>query len=205
MPTPITPAPPPADMRNPEQLEAGIVTALRDRDIGTSTRLLSLLANAEKERADAVYAAMMLGTSFAAEPELRAGTTAVDFDGVIHAYSAGWGDGTIYDRTKPGALTGLWALGQLGPVFVFTSREVGPVAHWLHARQVPVAVEHGPIGVGEVQFWDERDRVLVTNRKLPARWYLDDRAVPFRDTWSAALHDIAQRWTAARAGQKTRR
>ncbi|WP_329368841.1 hypothetical protein OG896_24850 [Streptomyces sp. NBC_00669] len=39
-------------------------------------------------------------------------------------------------------------------------------------------------------FWDLRDQLLVTNRKLPARAYLDDRAVRFTD-WHQALRDIA--------------
>ncbi|MBY8341838.1 hypothetical protein JYK17_17560 [Streptomyces sp. KC 17012] len=115
-------------------------------------------------------------------------TIAVDFDGVIHAYSRGWQDGTIYDPPMPGALEGLRALMARDAVFVFTSRSPEQVADWLF--------EHGefnitwePPGDAICEFWNDRDRILVTNRKLPATAYLDDRAVRFVD-WDQALADL---------------
>lgn len=112
-------------------------------------------------------------------------TIAVDFDGVIHAYSKGWADGTIYDPPLPGALDGIRALMERDAVFIFTSRNTEQVANWLF--------EHGefnitwePPGETTCEFWNDRDRVLITNRKLPAVAYLDDRAVRFVD-WDQAL------------------
>src|SRR5690606_24590525 len=58
-------------------------------------------------------------------------TIAVDFDGVIHGYSKGWWDGTIYDPPMPGALDGLRALMEHYAVFVHTTRSAGQVAEWL--------------------------------------------------------------------------
>ncbi|MFC8515514.1 hypothetical protein [Streptomyces sp. NPDC057257] len=115
-------------------------------------------------------------------------TIAVDFDGVIHAYSKGWQDGTIYDPPMPGALEGLRVLMQQDAVFIFTSRSTEQVADWLFERG-DFNVEWEPPGESIYEFWNDRHRILVTNRKLPATAYLDDRAVRFTD-WDQALTDL---------------
>lgn len=113
-------------------------------------------------------------------------TIAVDFDGVVHRYSRGWQDGTIYDEPMPGALEGLRELMDSVPVFIHTTRDVGDVAEWLIVRQFNVRTGYdGP-------FWNERGTLLVTNRKLAATAYLDDRAVRFL-TWEQALRDLGMR------------
>ncbi|MGW3847159.1 hypothetical protein [Streptomyces fagopyri] len=112
----------------------------------------------------------------------------VDFDGVIHAYSRGWADGTIYDQPLPGALDGLRTLMECDAVFIFTSRNPEQVADWLFERgDFNIAWE--PPGQVTCTFWNDRVRILVTNRKLPATAYLDDRAVRFTD-WDQALADL---------------
>jgi hypothetical protein len=117
-------------------------------------------------------------------------TVAVDFDGVIHAYSRGWQDGTIYDEPIPGAIEGIRALQGRYAVYVFTSREPVSVCHWLEERDIPATVDLPPDNVPD--FWNSQAVVLVTNRKLPAVAYLDDRAVRFTD-WAAvpAQLDVA--------------
>lgn len=111
-------------------------------------------------------------------------TIAIDFDGVIHAYSQGWHDGTIYDPPVPGALEAIKALqGQNNAVYIHTSRSPYQVAEWLHRHGVAAATEfHGP-------FWSDIERVLVTDRKLPALAFIDDRAIRFVD-WQQALLDL---------------
>lgn len=47
---------------------------------------------------------------------------------------------------------------------------------------------HGPDWNGT--FWDTRGVLLVTNRKLAARAYIDDRAIRF-ESWEQALRDLA--------------
>jgi hypothetical protein len=135
-------------------------------------------------------------------------TIAVDFDGVIHQYSQGWQDGTIYDPPMPGAAEGLLALMNQYAVFIHTTRESKPVAHWVAERlRIPTAYEtrcpHENDGdviaieawsknqgaiykCGLPVFWNDTSRILVTNRKLPAVAYVDDRAYPFTN-WRLAM------------------
>lgn len=113
-------------------------------------------------------------------------TVAIDFDGVIHSYDKGWHDGTIYGEPIPGAFEAIRKL-QLAShaVYVHTSRDEAQVFEWL-ARH-GVAATYGAI----VQFWDNPDVVLVSNRKLPAVVYIDDRGVRFTD-WPKALVDLGE-------------
>jgi hypothetical protein len=123
-------------------------------------------------------------------------TIAVDFDGVIHAYSRGWDDGSIYDPPLPGALDGLRHLLAAGPVFIHTTRNAKQVARWIEqqtgysiectTRMVPWLPSWWRWG-RRCTFWnDTTGLLLVTDRKLPATAYLDDRAVRFTD-WDHAL------------------
>lgn len=132
-------------------------------------------------------------------------TLAVDFDGVIHRYSRGWQDGTIYDDPMPGAIDGLHTSMQREAVFIHTSREPEQVVPWLESHGLDATADDRCgvcatagrttdcplcLGSGLLVFWDERGQLLVTNRKLPARRYLDDRAVVFT-SWEQALTDLA--------------
>lgn len=111
-------------------------------------------------------------------------TVAVDFDGVVHAYSRGWQDGSIYDSALPGAIEGLRALMAEYAVFIFTTRDAQQVAEWLSDRGFVCQVGH------EGSFWNVQGVLLVTDRKLAAVAYVDDRAVRFLN-WDQALADLA--------------
>ncbi len=141
-------------------------------------------------------------------------TVAVDFDGVIHAYSKGWQDGSIYDEPIPGAVESIRSLQQRYAVFIFTSREPEQVMPWLE-QWFDVTIDercgrcHGGLqtaddapwpghteasckecgGSGRLSFWNSQEQLLVTNRKLPAVAYVDDRAVRFTD-WPTVLVDL---------------
>ena len=114
-------------------------------------------------------------------------TIAVDFDSVIREYSDKRQTGPITDPPVGGALDGLRALMDSEAVFILTSNDVERVTRWL--------VDHGFVAVADMaikrgdRFWNRKGVLLVTNWKLPARAYLDDRAVTFT-SWPKALRDL---------------
>jgi hypothetical protein len=115
-------------------------------------------------------------------------TVAVDFDGVIHAYSKGWHDGTIYDEPVPGALDAIESLMERYAVAIFTTRDTEQVKDWL--------LGHGFDDIWtdlawEPPFWNEAGSLLVTNRKPAAIAYIDDRGIRF-ESWNQALADLAR-------------
>jgi hypothetical protein len=100
-------------------------------------------------------------------------TLAIDFDGVVHAYSSGWHGGAIYDDPVQGCAEALRELSKRYELVLFTARgNLDDVHLWL--------VEHHLR-----HFFKD-----ITNRKPMAFAYLDDRAVRFHD-WAGALVELA--------------
>lgn len=116
----------------------------------------------------------------------RKQTIAVDFDGVIHRYSRGWQDGTIYDPPVDGAREALERLHRRYKVVIFTTR-VNPDMRGSNVqmdRVVDWLKEHG---FRQGVHFDE-----VTHVKPPAVVYIDDRALRFT-SWDQALHELHER------------
>lgn len=113
-------------------------------------------------------------------------TIAVDFDGVIHQYSRGWADGTIYDPPIAGAIEGLRSLMKNYAVFVHTTRDPKQVSEWLNYQGIPTELY---IHDDAHTFWYGQDSILVTNFKLPAIAYIDDRAYFFTG-WGKVVEDF---------------
>jgi hypothetical protein len=155
---------------------------------------------------------------------MSSGTIAVDFDGVIHKYSKGWQDGAIYDEPVEGTSHALAYLMQRWAVYVHTTRQPDPVARWIHEKlhipvawfassmrfQIPRLVQPGgaewPSWAERMpEFWNEKDVLLITNVKLPALVYIDDRGLRFSD-WESAL-DLVDGFTRTieRSGDDSRR
>jgi len=132
-----------------------------------------------------------------------------DFDGVIHSYRKGWHDGTIYDTPVEGIFDLIRRVQKEHAVFIYSTRDSEAIAHWI-VRQDPgfrcvtekshrsgyqttwwwddgiatnqPMVRGQEIFLGTVKFWNDYENLFVTDRKLPAVAYVDDRAVRFEST-----------------------
>lgn len=117
-------------------------------------------------------------------------TIAIDFDGVIHTYERGWADGTIYGEPVPFALYAIETLMKRDAVFIHTTRNARQVARWIERTsqyQIDCTTRPPRTCYGRRKpFWNRRGLLLVTDRKLPAAVYVDDRAHHFK-SWGQTL------------------
>lgn len=133
-------------------------------------------------------------------------TIAVDFDGVIHTYDKGWHDGTIYGDLMPGAIEALTFLMSRYAVFVHTTRNPDQVARWIEDRTghgIECTTRMRPFLPSwwkwgrKHTFWNRTGVLLVTDRKLPAVAYIDDRAV-HHVSWQETMRELTDRGYEAR-------
>ena len=136
-------------------------------------------------------------------------TIAIDFDGVIHAYSKGWQDGSCYDKPVDGVFAAIVSLFRNGySVFIFSTRNSKQIKKWMKENCYETDYEYNGMGgdpgdyrypkfgfTVEVipfwkKFWNKKNVVGITKRKLPAHCYVDDRALNFKGEWGETLIDI---------------
>ena len=119
------------------------------------------------------------------------GTIAIDFDGVIHLYSKGWHDGTIYDQPADGAFDAIKTLMDAGyTVYVHSTRSPRQIREWLDGYLWQYECQIVPFWS---KFWNKRGVLGISKRKLPALVYVDDRAVLFNSLdggWVRVLNDL---------------
>lgn len=136
-------------------------------------------------------------------------TIAIDFDGVIHAYSKGWQDGKCYDEPVFGVFEAIQTLIEVGySIFIFSTRKSKEIKRWM--KQYAYESDYITNGIGGdpedfcypkygftvevipfwVKFWNKKNVIGITKRKLPATAYIDDRAINFKGSWTTTLGDI---------------
>ena len=115
-------------------------------------------------------------------------TIAVDFDGVIHGYSKGWQDGTIYDPPVPGVVRSLDRLRRAGfKVVIYTTRVSNrSVFQESQAIQVKEYLEKYGIPYDEI-FTGEKPMFFAL---------IDDRAIRFDPSppWWKTLFGFFTPW-----------
>ena len=104
-------------------------------------------------------------------------TIAFDFDGVIHNYTKGWYDGSIYDTYNTDVIECMCNLMQLGySVAIVSTRHPIQISEWWNKHDFPVKAD--PV-INDTPFWNNTKYVGIFNRKIPAMVYVDDRAFKF--------------------------
>ena len=102
----------------------------------------------------------------------------IDFDGVIHSYDKGYGDGSLYGNPIEGAIDNIVKLHDAKhDIYILTARKKEQhteVETWIR--------KHLPDSHKNIS-------ITVSNTKPPAGAYVDDKAIAFRD-WDQAMADI---------------
>jgi len=108
----------------------------------------------------------------------------IDFDGVIHANSKGFYDGTVYDEPIPGAREALAKLSERFVIIVYSAK----------ARKDRMLI-NGQTGVDLIWEWlkkHDMDGFVkdVTAEKPRAVFYIDDKAVRFNGDWPETFQNL---------------
>ena len=102
---------------------------------------------------------------------------AFDFDGVIHDLSDGWKNGEIYGAINQDVIETIRELNKMRiPVFIFSTRAPNQIVEALNDLDLGLTFKTIPNGVF---FFNDLDYIGVTQRKLPAQLYIDDRAITY--------------------------
>lgn len=97
-----------------------------------------------------------------------------DFDGVIHLIPEGAKIGEINGELNREVIETIYELNKMDiPVFVFSSRAPSQIVDWLNKQGLKLEAR---VIDSNTFFFNDTDYIGVTQRKLPAQLYIDDRA-----------------------------
>ena len=123
-------------------------------------------------------------------------TIAIDFDGVIHKYSQGWQNGEVYDPPIKGAATFIYncMFKKNWSVFILSTRDAAQIEEWCRRvlfqnKELPFEITLIPNDV-EKPFWSKKKNLGITNRKLAAHIYIDDRAFKFEGNYDGLMKEV---------------
>ena len=93
----------------------------------------------------------------------------IDFDGVLNTYK-GWVNENYLYTPREGAKEFLETLNKEYTIIIFTVRDKKKVADWLHDNDMPFSI--------------------VTDRKVGAVAYIDDRGLCFEGSYEKVLYEL---------------
>ena len=160
-------------------------TAKKQSGKKSATKAISKKTTSKKSTAAKGAASKATSRKVAVKKTGKKGSTiAVDFDGVLHGYSKGFGDGTIYDPPVPGAREAMEELQAAGyKLYIYSTRsnkiyrkkddpdQNEAMKAWLEKHSIPF------------------DRIWSFGKPM-ADIYLDNRAIGFRGDWKKTVKEI---------------
>ena len=106
---------------------------------------------------------------------------AFDFDGVVHKYSKGWQDGSIYDEINADVLDIINTLMMNNiPCVIMSTRDPQQIKDWWNMQWFGNSLPTKVLDFDTV-FYNDCDCIGITNRKIAAQLYIDDRAYRYTE------------------------
>lgn len=100
----------------------------------------------------------------------------IDFDGPIHRYGKGWICKEIYDEPTEGVHFALQKLIKTHALHILSARPAVEILAWCELKFPDLKFALIP---SDTHYWQVEGVIGITNTKLPAIAYIDDRGLRF--------------------------